>query len=281
MEAGLLALFCRWHGRRFVFRTASDPDCDRTRVHLLVRYARDRRLYEYGLRRADAILVQSAAQAARLAATFGLSGRVAGMLVDAPLPACGRDIDVLWVSNIRAEKRPDRFLALARRLPHASMHMVGGPLPGADAMFREIGSAAAATSNVMFHGPLSYCATNDLYGRARLLVNTSDIEGFPNSYLQAWVRGVPVVTLIDPDGVIAREGLGVAVASPEEFPAAIGELLGDSGKWRAASERCRAFMAREYGEDQVLSVYLETFESVMRAGTGRSEMIMSGDAPRA
>jgi hypothetical protein len=40
-------------------------------------------------------------------------------------------------------------------------------------------------------------------------------------------------------------------------------------------------MAREYGEDQVLSVYLETFESVMRAGTGRSEMIMSGDAPRA
>jgi glycosyltransferase involved in cell wall biosynthesis len=133
----------------------------------------------------------------------------------------------------------------------------------------------------MFHGPLSYCATNDLYGRARLLVNTSDIEGFPNSYLQAWVRGVPVVTLIDPDGVIAREGLGVAVASPEEFPAAIGELLGDSGKWRAASERCRAFMAREYGEDQVLSVYLETFESVMRAGTGRSEMIMSGDAPRA
>src|SRR5260221_1608868 len=121
------------------------------------------------------------------------------MLVEETQPATCRDIDVLWVSNIRREKRPDRILELAQRLPEARIHMVGGSLPDEESLFRDVKQAAAARSNVSFHGRLSYWGANRLYGRAKLLVNTSDVEGFPNSYLQAWIRGVPVVTLIDPD----------------------------------------------------------------------------------
>ena len=69
---------------------------------------------------------------------------------------------------------------------------------GPDACIDAVGTEAHGTS------------IDALYDRAKVLVNTSDVEGFPNSYLQAWIRGVPVVTLIDPDGVIEREGLGVA-----------------------------------------------------------------------
>jgi len=76
MQVGLIALFCRRHRRRLVFRAASDTDCDRSR--LLVRFARDRWLYAYGLRRAHAILVQSAWQQETLARSYGLSSRVGG-----------------------------------------------------------------------------------------------------------------------------------------------------------------------------------------------------------
>jgi glycosyltransferase involved in cell wall biosynthesis len=258
MQVGLVALFCWRFRRRFVFRAASDSDCDRSR--LLVRFARDRWLYARGLRRADAILVQSSAQAEALARSYGLASRVAGMLVEAPAASgAARDIDVLWVSNIRRVKRPDRLLEIADQLPATNFHIVGGPLPGEEALFRELRHAAVAKPGMMFHGRLSYWDANHLYARARLLLNTSDVEGFPNSYLQAWIRGVPVVTLIDPDGVIEREGLGIAAPSPAQIPAAIRYLLRDPAAWRAASNRCRAFMAREYGEDRVLPVYLETF----------------------
>ncbi|HEY3157505.1 MAG TPA: glycosyltransferase, partial [Vicinamibacterales bacterium] len=105
---------------------------------------------------------------------------------------------------------------------------------------------------------------NRLYDRARVLVNTSDVEGFPNSYLQAWIAGVPVVTLIDPDGVIAREGLGAAVTAPELLGEAVRHLLADPVAWRAASDRCRAYMARHHDEGIVLADYLETFDEVLR-----------------
>jgi glycosyltransferase involved in cell wall biosynthesis len=275
MHVGLLALFCRRLGKRFVFRTASDVDCDPSR--LLLRFARDRWLYAYGLRRADAILVQSASQAQTLARNYGLESRVAGMLVEKPLPVATRDIDVLWVGNIWTPKRPDRVLELADRLPEFKIHMVGGPMPGHRALFEDIRRAAAARSNLSFHGPLPYWDTNGLYGRAKVLVSTSDIEGFPNVYLQAWIRGVPVVTLIDPDRVIEREGLGIAAGSPAELVDALRQLLDGPRLLQAASDRCRAFMAREYDENKGLATYLDTFEEVIRTGTAGAKMIVRSE----
>jgi glycosyltransferase involved in cell wall biosynthesis len=277
MHVGLVALFCRRHRKRFVFRTASDTDCDGSR--LLVPFARDRWLYAHGLRRADAVLVQSAAQREALARNYGLAGRVAGMLVESPPPVAARDIDVLWVSNIRRVKRPDRILDLAEELPELKIHMVGGPLPGEEDLFEEVRDRAAAKGNLTFHGRVPYPDASDLYGRARILVNTSDVEGFPNSYLQAWIRGVPVVTLIDPDRTIEREGLGVAVSAVAQIPAAVRRLLRDATAWRAASDRCRAFMAREHGEDKVLAPYLDTFEEVMRLDA-RSAKVLVSNEPR-
>ncbi|HET7766819.1 MAG TPA: glycosyltransferase family 4 protein [Burkholderiales bacterium] len=273
MQVGLVALFCRRHRRRFVFRVASDSDCDASR--LLVPFARDRWLYAYGVRRADAILVQSTSQAEALARNYGLASRLAGMMVERPLPTAERDIDVLWVGNIRREKRPDRILELADGMPEVKIHMVGGPLRDEEAFFGNVESAARARPNVVFHGRLTYWDANALYGRSRLLLNTSDVEGFPNSYLQAWIRGVPVVALIDPDRVIEREGLGAAARSAAALRDAVRSLLDDPAAWQAASERCRAYVAREHCDDKVLAAYLDTFEKVIRAPDGGKPMIAS------
>ena len=276
MQVWLMALFCRRYGRRFVFRVASDTDCDRSR--LLMEHARDRWLYEQGLRRADAILVRSVSQAATLAQSYGLPSRVAGMLVGSPLLAATRDIDVLWVSNIRNLKRPDRILEIAGRLPHVKIHMVGGSLPGEESLYRHIKREVTARANVVFHDRLSYWDTNALYGRARVLVNTSDSEGLLNSYLQAWIRGVPVVALADPDGVIERESLGTIASSSDQIPDAVGSLLDNPAAWTATSDRCLSFMKREYDDDKVLAPYLETLEQNPRPSSVDTRVVVSAKA---
>jgi glycosyltransferase involved in cell wall biosynthesis len=263
MHVGLLAHFCRRFKRPFVFRIASDSDCDPAR--LLVRFARDRWLYAFGLRRADAVLAQNAWQAGALERNYGVPSRFAKMLVETPGEPVQRDIDVLWVSNIRRVKRPDRLLALARALPRRQFHIAGGPLHGEEALYEQVRRDAGKCPNVHFHGLLSYAQAGALYSRAKLLVNTSDVEGFPNSYLQAWIRGVPVVSLIDPDGIITREGLGAGLDTPDDFPQAVSRLLASPATWKTASAACSRYMQREYGEETVMSAYVETFDRVLRA----------------
>jgi len=264
VQVGQVALWARRNRRRMVLRVASDADCDPGR--LLISFWRDRKLYEYGLRRADAILAQSAHQQELLRRNYGLDSSVVSSLLDIPdstLPLGQRDISVLWVSNIQRLKRPNMFLELAQRLPTLAASMVGGAQPKTRRLFERVRSAASRVSNVTFHGPLPYRATQRLFDRARVFVNTSEIEGFPNTFLQAWVRGIPVVSFFDPDGVIQREGLGQTVASVEEMAATVQRLAVDPQLWAETSARCLAYTARRYGEDQTVAPYVEALGRLM------------------
>jgi glycosyltransferase involved in cell wall biosynthesis len=192
---------------------------------------------------------------------YGLDSSVASSLADAverELSFAERDISLLWVSNIQQLKRPEMFLELARRLKACTASMVGGTQPRAHDLFEQIRARATCVGNLTFHGPLPYRATNHLFDRAHVFVNTSETEGFPNTFLQAWIRGVPVVSLFDPDNVTRREGLGHAVANLDEMASAAHCLATDSQAWHEMSARCSAYMARRYGEDQILAPYLAT-----------------------
>lgn len=263
MHLGLLALFCQHYRRTSVFRVAHDTDCDPAR--LLVRYWRDRKLYEYGLRHAGAILVQTHSQQRAMLANYGMPSSLTEMLVDFPsriYPLEQRTIDVLWVNNLRPFKRPDLLLALARSMPEVRFHMIGGPQPGFDTLFESIGTTARTIPNLVFHGRVPYHEMDRHYAAATLLVNTSDTEGFPNAFLQAWSRGTPVLSFFDPDHLIRKRGLGHACASMDEMVRMIRVFRATPTDWHAASQRCIDYMNEGFDEDRILAPYLAVFGKV-------------------
>ncbi|MED5619589.1 glycosyltransferase family 4 protein [Ideonella sp. BN130291] len=256
MELGLAAMFCRLHNRRLVFRIASDSDCDPSR--LLVRFKRDKWLYEYGLRHSDAVLAQSVLQQELLLRHYGVESVVAQMLVERPDVSAdaNRDIDVLWVANLRRVKRPDRLLTVARALPAYRFHMAGGEYPGELALYERIREEAARIPNLTFHGGVPYRDISHLFDRARLFANTSELEGFPNTFVQSWVRGIPIVATFDPDQVIARNGLGVSVADDAAMVGPIADLLENRASYDAARKAVLQYVERRHGEADVLAPYL-------------------------
>lgn len=268
IQVGVVAAFAKLHGRSSCFRIAHDSDCDPAR--LLLRYRRDKWLYEFGLRRAHAILAQSEQQQRALQSNYGLGSRVAGMLVEPQTrdrDADARDIDVLWVNFLRPFKRPDLALELARRLPAVKVHLVGGAQPGDEALYQRIEAEARTLPNVVFHGQVPYHDVNELYERARVFVNTSDSEGFPNSYLQAWRRGTPLVAFFDPDGIVVRHGLGAVPRDLDGMAAEVSTLLADRARWSARSLACTRFMDEQFSESRILGSYSEVFERL--AGRSR------------
>jgi glycosyltransferase involved in cell wall biosynthesis len=266
--------FARARGRKTVFRIASDTDCDPR--SLLIRYRRDKMLYRWGLRRTDLVLAQTPSQQQALARNFGRESRVIDPLLEppaAPRNYEARDIGVLWVGNIRSLKRPELILQAAARMPHLSFHIIGGPMPGSERLFERTRARARALPNVTFHGFVPQQQIGSYFERARVFVSTSEIEGFPNTYLQAWARGTPVVAFLDPEGLVSRNALGAIVGSVAELCTAIAQLAADSMQWRSVSLRSLRFIEQRSGGRDPLGDYAEALSALVR------ECISAGPSP--
>jgi glycosyltransferase involved in cell wall biosynthesis len=70
---------------------------------------------------------------------------------------------------------------------------------------------------------------------ARVFVNTSESEGFPNTFLQAWARAIPTVAFIDIRGP-ALPPLQKA-CSIEQMTGTVFQLMTNDGLWREAGEQ--------------------------------------------
>ena len=261
-----VALFARSRGRKVVFRIASDTDCDPRA--LLVRYRRDRMLYRWGLTHADLVLAQTPSQRQALARNFGRDSRVVASLLETSgrsPPLAERDIGALWVGNLRPLKRPHLFLDAAARLPGLAFHMIGGPMPGAEELYAEVRQRAASLPNVAFHGYVPQHEVGTYFERTRVFVSTSAIEGFPNTYMQAWSRGTPVVAFLDPERLLSEKHLGTLVSSPEELAGAIARLNGEPGEWEQASARGRRYIEGRGGESEMVNAYVAALSSLLHA----------------
>ena len=259
-----IVLFAHRHGRRVAFRVASDSDCDPRA--LLVRHWRDRRLYRWGIGRADLVLVQTPPQQRALARNFGLQSRVVGPVVEPAgrrRPYQERDIDALWVANLRALKRPHLFLEAAARQPDLKFHLAGARAPREEAVYEEARARSESLPNVTFHGFVPQHRIGELFERARVHVSTSETDGFPNTFLQAWSRGTPVVTYLDPGRIVATNGMGAAVADAEGLNAAIRRLARDPAEWQAASASSVSYFDEQLNEPRIVSTYAEALRGLL------------------
>ena len=208
-----------------------------------LRSLRERILYRYGLRAANRIIVQTVGQQEMLRSGFGLDS------VHIPMPCAGPGnmdfvppkcpdlsaIHILWVGRICQVKRPDRLIEFAKARPEWHFDLVGPAYGGAYAE-RVLGEANKV-SNITVHGPVHRDRLPEFYRNAACLCCTSDFEGFPNTFLEAWSHGLPVVSTFDPDGLIARLGLGAYAPDLSGLVDGCSRLLASPELWRQASDK--------------------------------------------
>lgn len=254
---GFVANYCRRHGRQFAFRIASDANC--VPGQQLIKLWRDRKIFEYGMRHASLIAAQTQQQQALLRCHYRLESELVNMVAEpAELPAPdSQDIDVLWVGSYRQVKRPEALIEIARALPNLRFAMVGGMHGDMQDYYYRLTAAARLLPNIAVHGPVPYRQVGGLFDRAKVLANTSIVEGFPNTFLQAWMRGIPVATTFDPDGLIVRQRLGAAAGEPSQLVPVLAAMVGEEAKRRSEAARIRSFALQEYSAPAIARKYLK------------------------
>ena len=266
VSTGFLAAFCKTHGRRSIYAGASDVDFEPGRTE--IPFVRDRLIYEYGLRNVDAIFAQNEYQVESARRNYG---REAVLVPNCYDLCAGKRADprgyVLWVANVRKVKRPELLLEIARRMPDVRFVMAGGSdrdrrsLQYAEGM-RE---ALAALPNVTVNGFVPFEEAERLFDGARVVLNTSKYEGFPNTFLQAWARGAPTVAFVDTGSRHEGQPVYDVVPDVEAACARLGALMTNDLEWERASRRVSEHFRSRHALETVATLYEQEINRLVRS----------------
>jgi glycosyltransferase involved in cell wall biosynthesis len=267
---GIAARHALQNNCRLVWHVAMDLDVapfnvKAWRPSTVLKYI-DKRYLEYGVHHASDIVVQTHDQNRLLGEHYG---RQATALIRNLHPLPTETIDksgsptVLWIANLKPAKQPEVFMRLAQAcldLPQVRFVMIGEPFPDAGQQ-RAFEHAAAAIPNLTFRGKLPIEEVNALLARSHLFVNTSLVEGFANTFIQAWMRQVPVLSLnVDPDGLLAQEGIGFCARGDEAaLLRTLREWLADAPQREQIGRRAQAYAEAHHSERNIESL-LELME---------------------
>lgn len=253
---GLCSWIAHAYGSRVVFACAHDNDC-------LPRRALTRRkylwfLYALGLRSVDRILVQHRGQHGMLderlrrKASLVPSVAVAGKQVES------RKDYVAWIASLRETKRPHLVAEIAREMPRTRFIVCGPPTTSytSRGYAETIVDTLRSCPNIEYRGRVSPVEAQEVIENAALFLSTADAEGFPNTFLQAWGSGVPVVSLdLDPGGVLAAHRTGFRVDGAAAAVEAIRRLLDDPGLNGELGANGSRYIREHHAEDAVVEAF--------------------------
>jgi glycosyltransferase involved in cell wall biosynthesis len=267
--SGEAAYYCVHRGKRFVFLSGSDYDyypeykmhpgrCDMYSVPFALK--------AYAIANASLHIVQNEHQAHLLEQGYGRASRLVRNPVDlAPqFPRNPSPQTILWVGKSdERTKRPSMVFEIARRMPqHRFVVIMTFALK--ETHERCIDDAGRLP-NVTLVERVPYCEIERYFAAARLNLNTSLVEGFPNTILQAAKYEVPTVSLqIDPDGILSRHGCGVVCRGDlEEMIEKVGTLMADSELCARLGRQAQEYVQRVHDKDRIVPQYEEALMSVL------------------
>ena len=224
--AGITGYYAKVHKKIFILAISSDINCDKniftkkllkSNIKLfkkIILYL-DAKIkdftYLYGLNNANQVLVQNKYQKDSLRKKLNVKSMLLknGHPVEFRLPPKTNPPIVLWLGSLKRLRQAELFIKLATHCEDLNCRFIMAGRALSEDYRDEIIKQLQGSSNVKYIGSISLDESNELMGKASIFVNTSTHEGFPNTFIQAWMRETPIVSLnVDPDYIIKNLQLG-------------------------------------------------------------------------
>lgn len=265
-----VAAYCRHAGKKFALFIAAEhnlnplyqPDSKTKNIHGHPAY-----LCHYSIAQADLVIAQTQAQAIKLLSIFNRDAIIISNPVDLEnyypnTPDYGERQMALWVGRAdRFSKMPMILIQLALACPETQFIMIMNP----ENEYAEAEVYAACPANVIIHRYVPFEEVEYFYSQAFVLINTSQAEGFPNTFLQAAKYGVPLLSYqVDPDGFIEKYQTGIVAGGDfDKLVAGLKTIRQDQAGARLFSRNIHNYVKQHHALDEKVQNIYAAFQQIM------------------
>lgn len=200
----LLAIYCKVNKMKFVYMYASDTEVK----GLYQTNLKKCKLFKYLLKYTNLLITQNRFQQKYLKDNFRKSSEVLYQGFDIKDSQTKKEEFILWVGRASNEKNPILFLELAKNNLNLNFKIIC-PLSKDKLLFNRLKEESSKVSNLEFISFVPFEEIQSYFNKALVLVNTSDYEGYPQTFIQAGIGRTPIISLnVNPDEFITRYNCG-------------------------------------------------------------------------
>jgi glycosyltransferase involved in cell wall biosynthesis len=261
------AYFSKKKRKKSILLAGSDMDYDpeyKAKPELYNRYGSPHSVLVYAIATVDVHSVQNERQAELLADHYGRESTIIKNPIDlTPIDASVIPKgDILWVGKSDTIKRPEIILEIVRRMPTVSFTLI---MTRSNAEIHASALAAGESlSNVRIIEYVPFKDIEPYFAAHRILINTSTIEGFPNTFLQSIKYGHPVVSLnVDPGAMLSAHGCGgICKGDFEKMVGQVNELLQDNEAYSKTALNCLKYIKEFHDQEMIIGRYVQLIRSI-------------------
>lgn len=256
---GVLAHYAKRNRCKFIFHIAHDYDVKPDKsisIHSLLQPI-EKAVGEFGIRNANCIIAQTNQQNKCLMENYGRNDAIIIQNFH-PMPTekiekSDKSLKVVWVANFKPMKRPELFVRLANDLSDlqdVEFIMVGRR--GSDNLYKSLHEQISNIKNIKYLGEKTLDDVNLILAESHLFVNTSIAEGFPNTFIQAWMRKVPVISVsVNADGALDDNAIGICGRTYEGMRDAVKLLIEKKDLREKLGDAAQLYAKKHYSMENV------------------------------
>jgi len=235
--------------------------------HLAGVVAHERLFYRYGTQASHATAAQAEYQLRACEEYYGCNTALVRRRYEGQEDGAADQGNVYWVAAMHGRKQPELFMGLARELPDVRSLMIGSPARGARGtrLYVKLKNEAEKLSHLDWVAAVPYSEIDAHFDGVRDLVDTSEAEGFPSTFLQSCARTIPTVSFFDPDGLFKGKPVVYPADDLQSTADTVRRLMEDRPLWTVHDALSRSCFLEQHSPASALQAYETVLDELRRS----------------
>ena len=262
IETFIIALFCKIFRKKFIYMVAHEVDVS---GEYEKRHGLKGKLCTVGMKLADLVIAQHQTQKELLKKEINKESIIIKSVYTINQVDKKKSDYILWIARSDEWKKPELFLALAQRFGKERFVMICPRAAASPDLFNKIKRESKKIANLKFIDYIPF-KKNDLYfQKAKILINTSEHEGFPNTFIQAAKNRTPILSLrVNPDGMLEKYKIGMcANGNFEKMIEQLKILLENKKLWQEMLENGYKYAKENHDIKKIIKEYKKILYSLI------------------